>query len=329
MNDIQTLPADRIAERETAATHMVRKIPVATMNTAIEEVIASLRGRKFDCADTVFVTDDEGRLQGIVRVNDLFAETDRPIGDIMEEEHEAVRPEDDQEDIAVLAMDLDMIAVPVVDDDGKLIGAVPPEALLRILRAEHMEDLQRLAGITPHEHGSDVGLDAPLGNRIRRRLPWLLFGLLASSIITIVMAGFEHSLSANVAVAFFVPAIVYIAGAIGTQAVSVAVRGLLDEDIHIVSLLRGELLVGTGIGLVLGLISAVLVMASFGDHRLAAAVGLAVLGGGVVSAVVGFGLPWAFTRFGSDPALGSGPICTIIQDVSSLLIYFFFVTVLL
>ncbi|MAS03703.1 MAG: hypothetical protein CL534_03270 [Ahrensia sp.] len=329
MSDIQTLPADRIAERETAATHMVRAIPVATMNTAIEEVIASLRGRKFECADTVFVTDDDGRLQGIVRVNDLFAESGRPIGDIMEEEHEAVRPEDDQEDIAVLAMDLDMIAVPVVDDDGKLIGAVPPEALLRILRAEHMEDLQRLAGITPHEHGSDVGLDAPLGNRIRRRLPWLLFGLLASSIITIVMAGFEQSLSANVAVAFFVPAIVYIAGAIGTQAVSVAVRGLLDEDIHIVSLLRGELLVGTGIGLVLGLISAVLVMASFGDHRLAAAVGLAVLGGGVVSAVVGFGLPWAFTRFGSDPALGSGPICTIIQDVSSLLIYFFFVTVLL
>lgn len=329
MSNIQTLPTDRIAERETAATHMVREIPVALTDTPIDEVIASLRGRKFECADTIFITDGEGRLEGIVRVNDLFAETGRPIGDIMEEEHEAVRPEDDQEDIAVLAMDLDMIAVPVVDDERKLIGAVPPEALLRILRAEHMEDLQRLAGITPHEHGSDVALDAPLGNRIRRRLPWLLFGLLASSIITIVMAGFEHSLSANVAVAFFVPAIVYIAGAIGTQAVSVAVRGLLDEDIHIVSLLRGELLVGTGIGLVLGLISAVLVMASFGDHRLAAAVGLAVLGGGVVSAVVGFGLPWAFTRFGSDPALGSGPICTIIQDVSSLLIYFFFVTILL
>jgi len=329
VSDIQTLPADRIAERETAATHMVRAIPVALTDTPIEEVIASLRGRRFECADTVFITDGEGRLEGIVRVNDLFAESGRPIGDIMEEEHEAVRPDADQEDIAVLAMDLDMIAVPVVDDDGKLIGAVPPEALLRILRAEHMEDLQRLAGITPHERGSDVALDAPLGNRIRRRLPWLLFGLLASSIITVVMAGFEHSLSANVAVAFFVPAIVYIAGAIGTQAVSVAVRGLLDEDIHIVSLLRGELLVGTGIGLVLGLISAVLVMASFGDHRLAAAVGLAVLGGGVVSAVVGFGLPWTFTRFGSDPALGSGPICTIIQDVSSLLIYFFFVTILM
>jgi len=330
VTDSQTTePTGSPAQRETAATHMVRKIPVATMNTPVESVIASLRGQRFECADTVFVTDDQGRLEGIVRVNDLFSESDCLIGQIMEEEHEAVRPEDDQEDIAVLAMDLDMIAVPVVGEDGKLLGAVPPEALLKILRAEHMEDLQRLAGISPHERGSDVGLDAPLGNRIRRRLPWLLFGLFASSIITIVMAGFEHSLSANVSVAFFVPAIVYIAGAIGTQAVSVAVRGLLDEDIAILSLLRGELLVGTGIGAVLGLISAVLVMASFGDHRLAAAVGLAVLGGGVISAVVGFGLPWAFTRFGSDPALGSGPICTIIQDVSSLLIYFFFVTILL
>ncbi|GAB4359590.1 MAG: hypothetical protein Kow0026_21250 [Oricola sp.] len=328
-DSLTTAPQASTPARETAATHMVRKIPVATMDTPVDAVIASLRGQKFECADTIFVTDDAGRLEGIVRVNDLFAESDCLIGQIMEEEHEAVRPGDDQEDIAVLAMDLAMIAVPVVDDNGRLLGAVPPEALLKILRAEHMEDLQRLAGISPHEHGSDVALDAPLANRIRRRLPWLLFGLLASSVITFVMAGFEHSLAENVSVAFFVPAIVYIAGAIGTQAVSVAVRGLLDEDIRIFSLLRGELLVGTGIGAVLGTISAVLVMASFGDHRLAAAVGLAVLGGGVVSAVVGFGLPWAFTRFGSDPALGSGPICTIIQDVSSLLIYFFFVTVLL
>lgn len=329
-NDTIPVTADATTgQLETAATHMVGGVPVATMNMTVEEVIGSLRGRKFDCADTVFVTDDEGRLEGIVRVNDLFSEADCRIGEIMEEEHEAVRPDDDQEAIAVLAMELNMIAVPVVGDDGRLLGAVPPEALLKILRAEHMEDLQRLAGINPHERGGDVALNAPLANRIRRRLPWLLFGLFASSIITVVMAGFEHSLSTNVSVAFFVPAIVYIAGAIGTQAVSVAVRGLLDEDIHIFSLLRGELLVGTGIGTVLGLISAVLVMASFGDHRLAAAVGLAVLGGGIVSAVVGFGLPWAFTRFGSDPALGSGPICTIIQDVSSLLIYFFFVTVLL
>lgn len=317
------------APRETAGSHMVTHIPRATADMLVSNVIQSLQGQKFECADTVFVTDAEGRLAGIVRINDLFADSERQIGDIMEPEHQAVRYGDDQEQIAVLAMQLNMIAVPVVDDDGRLIGAVPPEALFRILRAEHMEDLQRLAGITPHEYGPAIALNAPLYDRFRRRFPWLVFGLCASSIITFVMVGFEQSLSANVAVAFFVPALVYIAGAIGTQAVSVAVRGLTADGISITGLLRDELVIGMAIGASLGLISFVLVFAAFGDGALSLAVGLAVLGGGTVSAMVGFGLPWVFDHFGSDPALGSGPICTIIQDVASLLIYFVLVSALI
>jgi magnesium transporter len=308
---------------------MVTHIPRATADTPVTAVIQSLRGQKFDCADTVFVTDAEGRLAGIVRINDLFANSERRIGEIMEPEHEAVRYGDDQEQIAVLAMQLNMIAVPVVDDDERLIGAVPPEALFRILRAEHMEDLQRFAGIAPHERGPVIALSAPLYDRFRRRIPWLVFGLFASGIITFVMVGFEQSLSANVAVAFFVPALVYIAGAIGTQAVSVAVRGLTADNISITGLLRDELIIGMAIGASLGLISFVLVFAAFGDGALSLAVGLAVLGGGTVSAIVGFGLPWVFDHFGSDPALGSGPICTIIQDVASLLIYFVLVSALI
>jgi magnesium transporter len=308
---------------------MVTHIPRATADMLVSNVIQSLQGQKFECADTVFVTDAEGRLAGIVRINDLFADGERQIGEIMEPEHQAVRYGDDQEQIAVLAMQLNMIAVPVVDDDERLIGAVPPEALFRILRAEHMEDLQRLAGITPHEYGPAIALNAPLYDRFRRRIPWLVFGLLASSIITFVMVEFEQSLSANVAVAFFVPALVYIAGAIGTQAVSVAVRGLTADGISITGLLRDELVIGMAIGASLGLISFVLVFAAFGDGALSLAVGLAVLGGGTVSAMVGFGLPWVFDHFGSDPALGSGPICTIIQDVASLLIYFVLVSALI
>jgi magnesium transporter len=304
---------------------MVRDIPQAAADTPVNSVIRSLQGQRFECADTVFVTDPEGRLEGIVRINDLLANSERPIGEIMEPQHEAVRSGDDQEQIAVLAMQLNMIAVPVVDNDERLIGAVPPEALFRILRDEHMEDLQRLAGIAPHARGPAVALRAPLFDRFRRRLPWLVFGLFASSIITFVMVGFEQALSTNVAVAFFVPALVYIAGAIGTQAVSVAVQGLSTENISIKALLQDELVIGVAIGASLGLISSILVFAAFGDSMLSLAVGLAVLTGGTMSAVVGFGLPWVFNHFDFDPALGSGPICTIIQDVSSLLIYFILV----
>lgn len=317
------------AQKETAASHMVTHIPRAYVNTPVDTVILSLRGQNFECADTVFVTDSTGRLEGIVRINDLFADGERQIGEIMEPEHEAVRHDDDQEQIAVLAMQLNMIAVPVVDNDEMLIGAVPPEALFKILRAEHMEDLQRFAGIVAHEEGPQVALDAPLYDRFRRRLPWLIFGLFASSVITFLMMGFERTLSANVAVAFFVPALVYIAGAIGTQAVSVAVRGLSTDNISIGGLLRDELIIGLAIGLSLGTIAFISVFVVFDDGALSLAVGLAVLGGGAVSAVVGFGLPWIFQRLGSDPALGSGPICTIVQDVASLSIYFVLVIVLI
>ena len=95
-----------IARRETAGSHMVKHIPRTTADTLVNTVIQSLKGRKFDCAETVFVTDAEGRLEGIVRINDLFADGDRPIREIMEPRHEAVLSGDDQEQIAVLAIRL-------------------------------------------------------------------------------------------------------------------------------------------------------------------------------------------------------------------------------
>lgn len=322
-------PSNLMAPPDMAVAHMVRRIPKATATTRVGDVIRSMRGQRFECADTIFVTDDAGQLEGIVRINDLFADGDRPIREIMEDRHEAVGVRADQEEIALLAMQLDMIAVPVVDDDNRLIGAVPPESLFRILRAEHMEDLQRMAGIATHDAGPVVALNAPLFDRFRRRLPWLVFGLLASSVITVVMAGFEASLAQNVAVAFFVPALVYIAGAIGIQAVSVAVRGLSDEAVSIVRLLREEIVIGLGIGTALGALAFAMVYLTFRDATLSLAVGLAILIGGTTSAVVGFGLPWLFQRLGSDPALGSGPVCTIIQDVVSLFIYFVLVAILI
>jgi magnesium transporter len=316
------------AIRGTAAEHMLTGIPRAHIDTPVEQVIDALRGSVFECADTVFVTDTSGQLQGIVRINDLFADGQVRIGDIMEPEHEAVRLDADQEQIAALAMRLNMIAVPVVDGNERLIGVVPPEALFRILREEHMEDLQLIAGITPHDDGPSAALDASIMNRVSRRLPWLVFGLVASSLITVVMVRFEHALAANVAVAFFVPALVYIAGAIGTQAVSVSVRSLARDDVQILPLLRDELVIGIGIGAALGVLAAGAVLGVFGDRLLATAVGLSVLAGGAMSAVVGFGLPWVFQKLGSDPAMGSGPICTIIQDVASLFIYFGLVSLL-
>jgi len=97
--------------RESAAAHMVANIPHAKFDTPVDLVIEALRGHLYECADTVFVTDGVGKLMGIVRINDLFGDGAKQIGDIIEEQHEAVRPGDDQENIAQLAIQLDSFSL--------------------------------------------------------------------------------------------------------------------------------------------------------------------------------------------------------------------------
>jgi magnesium transporter len=161
--------------------------------------------------------------------------------------------------------------------------------------------------------------------RARARLPWLLVGLAGSVAATLVMARFEHALAAQLAIAFFVPGIVYLADAIGTQSEAIAVRSLsLNHLGHLGSLRRvllGELATGFLLGAALALLAFPVVLAVFGQAWLAAAVALALIAAGTSATTVGMLLPWLLARLGFDPALGSGPVATIIQDVLSLLVY--------
>lgn len=157
---------------------------------------------------------------------------------------------------------------------------------------------------------------------VRHRLPWLLVGLAGSALATATMAGFESTFSRNLAVAFFVPGIVYLADAIGTQSEAIAVRGLSLTRSGIAHLLGGELRTGMLIGASLGLASFLPVLAVFGDARLAAAVSTAIFAAGTAAAGLGLLLPWIIARSGRDPAFGSGPLATVVQDILSLLVYF-------
>ena len=157
--------------------------------------------------------------------------------------------------------------------------------------------------------------------RVRHRLPWLLAGLAGAALATVAMAGFESTLSAHIAVAFFVPGIVYLADAIGTQSEAVAVRGLSLTHTGIRHLLAGELRTGMAIGATLGLIALLPVWVAFGELRLAAAVAIAIFAAGAMAAALGLLLPWLLARLGGDPAMGSGPLATVIQDILSLLVY--------
>jgi magnesium transporter len=279
--------------------------------------------------DAVYTTDAEGRLLGLARLQELLgADPRRVMSQIMLSPAPAVQPGEDQENIALLAIRHALAAVPVVNDGGQLLGVVPAQALIDILRREHMEDLHRLAGMFAENNHVHTALEGKPLSRLRRRLPWLLVGLLGSILATMVMAQFEQALERRVVIAFFIPAIVYLADAIGTQTEAIAVRFLSHSHAPLQRLLPTELVTGLLIGVCLGLAIFPLVALAFGDMRLALAVTLAVVAAGVCATCVGLIFPWLLSWAGADPAFGSGPVATVIQDVMSLIIYFVVVVLL-
>jgi magnesium transporter len=185
-----------------------------------------------------------------------------------------------------------------------------------------------MAGILGKSEAAKAALTAAPHRRALYRLPWLLVGMAGSALTAATMMRFEAELTTHIAVAFFIPAIVYLADAVGTQTEAVAVRGLSLSTSDLAPLLAGEVGTGILIGVALGLIAYPIVWFAFGSTALATTVAAALMVAASVAATIGFLLPWSVARFGYDPALGSGPVGTVVQDVLSLVIYFVIASVL-
>lgn len=303
--------------------HIATSVPIVREDVSVEAALAELAERPSELAEVVYVVDRQGAFVGAVPPLELLrAPRTSRIGAIVDRGYPRMRADESQEDIAGAALAHRAISVAVVDADGRMLGAVPARALLAILREEHVEDLHRLSGIQREAARDRGALEAPPARRARHRLPWLLVGLAGSMLAAALVSGFEQVLEQQVAVAFFVPAIVYLADAIGTQTEAIAVRGLSLSRLSLRSLVAGELRTGILIGLVLAGLAFPVVALVFGDPRLGLAVGTAILAAGSLATTIGLLLPWVLHRYGSDPAFGSGPLATIVQDLASLLIYF-------
>jgi magnesium transporter len=311
------------APLEAAATHLDPATPRARPDETARQVRERLQHEGQRAWDVLCVVDDRERLLGIVAPDTLLAmHDDAAVGEAAQRDLPRVLPGADQERVASVALHHGLKAVPVVDDAGKLLGVVGTAALLNILRLEHVEDLHRLAGISRETRQARQAIESPPLRRARHRLPWLLVGLVGSMLATLVVSRFEQALASKPAIAFFIPGLVYLADAIGTQSEAVAVRGLSLSHVGVGRLLGNEVRTGLLIGAALSLICFPLIWFVFGDLGLAAAVVLALAAASAVATTIGLLLPWLFARLRLDPAYGSGPVATIVQDVLTLLIYF-------
>jgi len=308
--------------RETVGEHMVGGVARARADETAAEVLQRLSREKPSSVELLCVVDESERLLGTLPLARLFALAPKAaVGKEMDRGFPAMHPGDDQEKAASVALHHGVDALPVVDADRRLLGVMPSQALLQVLRREHVEDLHLLAGIQRESSQARHAIEDPPMRRVRHRLPWLLAGLAGSAVATAAMAGFEQVLHKQIAVAFFVPALVYLADAIGTQSEAVAVRGLSLTRSGIAHLLLGELATGLLIGAFLAALSLPTIWIAFGDLALAAAVAAALFVAGGVATSVGLLFPWALAKLGRDPAYGSGPLATIIQDILTIVVY--------
>ena len=319
-----------LAPHETSAARInAAALQVASGDETARAVRQRLQAGAVAAWDLLCVVDAEGRLLGTLTAQALLAlPADQPLGGAARRDHPHVPPDMDQELMASIALKHGVAAMPVLDAQGRPLGVVGAATLMDILRREHVEDLHRLAGIARETHRARSALEAPPMRRARHRLPWLLVGLAGSALATWVVAHFEALLAARPALAFFIPGLVYLADAIGTQTEAVAVRGLSLSRVGMARLVGGEFRTGALIGLVLAMLALPLIWVAFGEFQLAAAVAVALAGASLVASLLGLVLPWLLGRLGSDPAYGSGPLATIVQDVLSLLIYFASVSVI-
>lgn len=319
-----------ITPTETAANLAVHSVPMLAGTLSAAEARERLQQTAYDAVEAVLVLDETGRYEGAAHLKDvLAADKAARLSSLVVKDWPVVRPEVDQEHAASLAHEYRVTAVPVVADDGRPLGLIPALALLDTLTQEHAEDVHRLAGILKMGAKDRHALDDPPLTRAGRRLPWLLVGLGLSSFATLLMAGFEDTLQANVIIAFFIPALVYLADAVGTQTEAIVVRGLSREMRPLGPLLLGELGTGVLIGLPLAALAFLGIWIGFGSVNLAAGVGIALFAASSIACVLGLLLPWLLARIGLDPAFGSGPLATILQDVLTIAIYFVVMTMVI
>lgn len=315
---------------ETAGRLAVAAFPSVGEDETVRNALDRLASEAFQTVDLLLLVDQAGRYRGAIEPARLLrASPARLISDLARRDWPSVAPGLDQEHAVQIAAEAGVPALPVIAADGRPVGIIPPVALLEVLAHEHREDMHRLVGILKERAGSRHALEDPPVRRAGRRLPWLLVGLGLSAVATAVMAKFEASLQANVTIAFFIPALVYLTDAIGTQTEAIAIRGLSARSKPLGRILILEFLTGGMIGGVLAVVAFLGVTLAFGDHLLGLGVAISLLLAGTMASSIGLALPWVLSKTGIDPAFGTGPVATIIQDVLTILVYFAVMTALL
>jgi len=271
----------------------------------------------------LYVADQIGRLSGVVNLRQLIlSDPSTLIMDLMETKLISVGPDTDQEEAAQLLLRYDLLALPVVDQQMRLLGVITVDDVMDVLQEEATEDIQRYGGAQPLERSY---LDTPPSVITRKRIGWLLLLFITATLTGSVMRLFEWQLEAVVALAIFIPLLIGTGGNAGSQTTATIIRALATRDIEPKEAFWvwwHEARVGLLLGIGMAIAAFIRAITWEPDAALALTVSVSIMALVLWATSVGSILPLAASRLGIDPALVSGPLMSTLVDATGLFIYF-------
>jgi magnesium transporter len=265
------------------------------------------------------------RLLGAVSLRDLvMAELDQPVKQVMRRKPVIVNVLDDQELVAKKISKYNLLAVPVLEEDGSVVGFVTVDDVIDVLIEEQTEDLLRMAAVEPGALDKPY-FDNPISRVVSKRIGWLLLLFVGGTLTSAVLHQFEAELAAVVALAFFIPLLIGTGGNAGAQTVMTVIRSLALGEVGVKQAWRvviREATTGILVGLLVGAVAFGQALLWKAPLELAMTVSVTMFAICVWSTTVGSVIPIAAQRFGVDPAVLSAPLITTLVDATGLIIYF-------
>ncbi|WP_018140880.1 magnesium transporter [Thioalkalivibrio sp. ALJ7] len=309
---------------ESAGRLMTPEFASVQPDWSVAEAMDHLREQHelAETINTIFVITPDGELLGWVRLKELLLSS--PTTTVRERMHTdvvSVAAEEDREEAAHRISHYDLDVLPVVDDNGHLLGIITVDDVMDVLRAETTEDFHRMAAV------GDLVLslrDASMQLLYRKRIGWLLILVAVNIFAGIAIGYYEAAIEAVVALVFFLPMVIATGGNAGAQAATLVVRSLAVNDIQLRDWWRlggKEVLVSGALGVTLA--AAIWISGNWlGDMQVANAIALGMFFVVIFGSMFGMLLPFALSRFGFDPAVASAPLITSVVDIVGILIYF-------
>lgn len=277
---------------------------------------------------TCYVT-DKRKLTGIVSAKDLMTSDDEMlIRDLMETEIISVNTHTDQEAVTQLFTKYDLLALPVLDQDGRMVGIVTFDDAMDVMVEEATEDITKMAAMSPNEK---TYFETSVFDHAKHRILWLLILMFSATVTGTIITKYEDAFAAIPLLVAFIPMLMDTGGNCGSQSSTLVIRGIALNEIQFHDIFRvifKEFRVSLIVGTALALANGARILLMYGNASLALVIGLSLIGTVILSKLIGCVLPLFAKKIGLDPAIMASPLITTLVDTCSILIYFNIATLL-